>query len=489
MPVDLRTLGRNLGDISVNSLSIEGWNQIDVVREGLANDGSEDAGQFIEDHADDNTLLVFPPGTYSFDTTANIGGVENFGLICPTGRALFTEEAIAESEDMIKMGTFDTPVESCLIKGFTTDTSGARFAEIYGSGVVEDIRFTAEKEFSESGEATYHISARVFDEEKTLTFKNVLMPEGGAFGEPLNDAAGGWYIHDDTAGTIRFIDCEASGFPNNGIYASPPGESAGEGGTIHVEGGRFRDNNVSSVRIGGNGSSVRDATFVFESPDPDFTEVRGVYARNGSGHVVENNRFETATGVSDVSHIRVTSECGSVAFEDNFHKDEAGVRALRVSGSANVDRENRVTVSGLELVGAADDEEYPVFIERDHTKLCNIVIIQPNRSAIWVDANDVVLENEDIEVGGNDVLNEGDRFVRNGVSENAGNPNNAGDWLGNEALAAQRGVRVWNTDANPSQQYVVDPAAEDAFVLAGGADKTAILTTVRRNFGAPTGGN
>jgi len=461
MPVDLRNFGQKFADISVDGLSIEGWNQIDVVGEGLANDGSEDAGQFIEDHADDNTLLVFPPGTYSFDTTANIGGVEKFGLICPTGRALFTEGEIDESEDMIEMGTSDTPVESCLISGFTTDTSAARFVEIYGSGLVEDIRFTAEKEFSESGEATTHISARVFDEEKTLTFKDVLMPEGGAFGEPVNDAAGGWYIHSDTAGTIRFIDCEASGFPDNGIYASAPGESEGEGGTIHVEGGRFRDNNVASVRIGGNGSSVRDATFVFENPDSDFTGVRGVYARNGSGHVVENNRFETASGVSDVSHITVTSECGSTAFENNYHVDEGSSRAIRVDDTTD-SKENRVTIEGLELYGSSDGEEYPVFIERGHTKISEPAIVQPNRSAIWIDANDVVLENEDIEVDGNDVLNEGDRFVRNGVSPNDGDPSSEGAWSENVSLANKRGVLVYDTSATPPTRYLASP--DDSFI-------------------------
>ena len=460
MPVDLRNFGKNFGDVSVDSLSIKGWNKIDIVQEGLANDGSQDAGQFIEDHADSETLLVFPPGTYSFDTTANISDVENFGLICPTGRALFTEGTIDGGDGFIEMGSFENPVESCLIKGFTTDTTNTRFAEIYGSGLVEDIRFTEKKEFDTDSSA-YHLTCRTFDEDKTLTFKDIHMPEGGVYDEPLEDAAGGVYVHKETEGTIKFIDCVIHGMPNNAIYASAPGESDGGNGAIHVERGVFKNNNVASVRIGGDGSSVRDAKFIFDDPDADFTGVRGIYARNGSGHVVENNRYETRDETTDVVHAIVTSDCGSVAFSNEHHVDEGGARVFRVN-DGDADKENRVTVSGLELVGSADTEEYPVFIERDHTKLENILITQPNRSAIWIDADDVVLEDENLIVGNNEVLNEGVRFVRNGVSENEGDPSSDGAWNGNASLANERGVLVYDTSTTPPTRYLAAP--NDSFV-------------------------
>lgn len=438
--------------ISPANLSVDSWNKIDVVEAGLSNDGTGDTGQFIFDNADDDTLLIFPPGTYSFDTSAEVEGVENFGLVCPTGRALFTEGDIEEGEEMIKLGSVANPVESFVIEGFTTDTVQAKFVDIFGSGVVEDIRFTSQKGVSDQG-ATHHISARVFDDEKTLVFKDVLMPEGGEFTETLSEAAGGFFIHDTTAGTVRFIDCVVNGFPDNGIYASTPAETDGANGSIHVEGGRFKNNNISGVRIGGNGSSIRNAEFIFDDPNTDFTGVRGVYLRNGSGHLVENNRFKTATDTEGAVHVNVTSNCGSAVLKNNFHSDDGGSRVLRVNAHSESDRDNRVIVDGLELVGDGDDEQYPVFIERGFCKLENLLINQPNRSGVWVNADDVNLENSEIIVGNNRLLDDGLRLVENGFSRNDGDPNDEGEWNGEFDLAINRGVVIWDTSEENSVRY------------------------------------
>lgn len=427
-------------------LNTEKWDWIDASSNGLPGDGSGSPADFIENNAADNTVLFFPPGTYSFDRGAVVEGVSGFSIMCPSGRAIFTEGTIGEGATMVTLGSFENPVSDIHVSGIQTDTVQARLFELYGGGLVEDILFTSEKGVSSVG-ATYHISCRVFDEGKTLTFKDVRMPEGGTYGEPLTDAAGGWFVHQETAGTVNFINCEASGFPNNGIYASAPGETGGEDGSIHIKGGTFIDNNVAGVRIGGDGSSVRDATFKFVAPDPDFSGVRGVYVRNGTGHVVENNRFETGTGVTGVSHIRVTSDAQSVALNNNYHFDEGGSRALRISDGA-ADSENRVTVDGLELRGDAGDEEYPIFIERDHTKLENISVIQPNRSAIWVTGNNCVLQNEDLTVLNNEFLDQGDRTLRNGRGTNAGDPNSGGAWSTNEAYAADKNAVVHDTTNN-----------------------------------------
>lgn len=461
--------------VNSEALNISEWEWIDAgeVREEESGNGS--VVSFIEENAADDTLLVFPPGTYSFDSGAEVVGVESFGIMCPGGRATFTEGEIGEGGRFLTLGSSTDPVDSVFVSGIETDTVQAKLLEIYGSGLIEDIRFTAEKGVSDV-DTTYHISARVLDEAKSLTFRNVRMPEGGTYGEPLNDAAGGWYIHDDTAGTVNFIDCEASGFPNNGIYASPPGEEGGQNGRIRVEGGRFIDNNVAGVRIGGDSSVVRDATFRFEDPDPDFEGVRGVYARNGSGHQIENNRFETEDGVSTVDQIRVTSECRSVSLTDNFHRDDGGVRVLRVSPSDESDRENRVIVSGMEMRGDASDEEYPIFIERDHTKLDNLVAVQPNRSAMWIDADDCVLKNEDIEVGGNEVLDQGERTIRNGVSVNEGDPSTEGVWSGFETLAYERGVSIWNSNESPQIQYRASPNGEYVRGLSENDEIESLIT-------------
>lgn len=62
---------------------------------------------------------------------------------------------------------------------------------------------------------------------------------------------------------MNIIDCHAYDFANNGIYASNCGKKSGGGGKVHVRGGLYKNNNISGIRIGSPGSSIKNVVVTY----------------------------------------------------------------------------------------------------------------------------------------------------------------------------------------------------------------------------------
>lgn len=460
----------NLADIevkgaTVESLNVSSWEWIDVVDAGLANDGSEDAATFISNNAASNTMLQFPPGTYAFDNKVTVENVENFGLIAPTGGVTFQEGAIGSNSTMIQLGTSTNPARNLLLKGVDTDASAAGFLEVVGEALVEDIEFTAEKTVDDT---TFHIDVRVLDEARSTTFRNVRMPQGGA-ATGSSSEPGGFYVFQEHAGTINFIDCMTGGFPNNALYASAPGEDAGADGRVHIEGGVFKNSNISNLRIGGDGSSIRGATIIFDNLKTDFTNLRGIYLRNGDGHLVENNKILAKSGLSSPgSHVGIyhLADGGTTTYRDNFIRTDSSIRAIRTFATGGSTKP--ITFDGLTFVGDADTsgQSYAIYIDgRDEVTFKNAHIVQPNRDGLWIngpnfhfadshyDAGDLLVQGDDYSE--ENVTNlgtasyDGARDVIDGWGENDGDPNSTGEWNG----AGYEGAAVVDTTNNVKYVY------------------------------------
>lgn len=451
--------------LTTDGLNVTSWEWMDVVDNGLANDGSEDTGAFIDSNQADNRVLVFPPGTYSFDTGVTIELVENFGLLAPTGGVTFTEGTIGTSSNMIQFGTSTNPAKNMLLKGIDTDTTAASFLELKTEGrtLIENVEFTAEKTASD---AIFHVDIRVLNENGYAVFRNVRMPEGGTVQGDVTDEAGGFYVFSDHAGDVFFENCMVGGFPNNGIYASAP--SGSSNGRTHVRGGTFKNSNVANIRIGGDGSSIRDTTIIFDTLKTDFTNLRGIYTREGTGHQIDNVKIRIDSGL-DGAHMGIShlGGAGTATYRDVLIEDNGGARAVRVY--AEDSGTYPVTFENFELRGDAPSsgEAWPVYIVRGETVLREAKIDQPNRDGIWVNANGVYLENSNISTGGDPLLIQGDDFrernvtkgagasydgardVINGWGENAGDPNTTGEWNGN----GYEGAAVVDTTNNNKYVY------------------------------------
>ncbi|WP_259517196.1 hypothetical protein [Halanaeroarchaeum sp. HSR-CO] len=107
-----------------------------------------------------------------------------------------------------------------------------------------------------------------------------------------NPTLTGVYVGDSHAGELVFKDCELEGFSDNGLYASSPGLRSGKNGIVRVEGGKYRNNNISNIRLGSTGSTARNVDVVAtDPPDAESVNVRGIRFRHRQDQLVENSRI------------------------------------------------------------------------------------------------------------------------------------------------------------------------------------------------------
>lgn len=147
----------------------------------------------------------------------------------------------------------------------------------------------------------------------TIEFVNVRHPDGTR--EQSESEATAWYVPGAHGGTIRFIDCLVAWYGNNGIYASSPGH--GEQGTVEVIGGFFYNNNIASIRVGGDNWLVKDVVIVHDQEAPSRidsgTRMRGIRIDEGG----QDGRIENV-------HISVPGSVGAASPPLENSNDSAG---------------------------------------------------------------------------------------------------------------------------------------------------------------------
>lgn len=87
-----------------------------------------------------------------------------------------------------------------------------------------------------------------------------------------------FYVPGEHAGEVEFRNCYIHEFDDNGIYASSPGKSYGEGGRVVIDSCFVHNCNVAGFRLGGRGSTIRNSVVLNDGPAP-ATESGGIEQR------------------------------------------------------------------------------------------------------------------------------------------------------------------------------------------------------------------
>lgn len=240
----------------------------------------------LESSITDGVAIRFPAGTYRFDRGHGFRGVSRLGLVGegdvtfvpPEG---FNDKLIEVTGDW---GLF-TGIDLDLRADETT--AGVRFITNRGF-LIEDVEFLGRGVHGDTA-VTNALSLAVTDPAAQGTLRDVVATAGSAIGHYKggNGRVGIW-IGRRHNGHVEVRDCHLEEFGNNGIYASR------SPGTTSVVGGRYRNNNVSGVRLGSAGSSVGGATI-----DVDVDQYAGPTTRtdehyNTRAIVVEQGPQTTA---------------------------------------------------------------------------------------------------------------------------------------------------------------------------------------------------
>jgi hypothetical protein len=311
---------------------------IDAASSGADASGEEAINDFLDEYADDDTLLTFRPGDYRLDPTV-LSGLSTFGIlgvgderptILPTGSGCRPGEAHVAFETVTDFLLEDVDID------FQENGNGGSI-HLFARGDV-DVRNVELAGHCPEQIALMRID--IYESEANATVENLVAND-----DTSNSQLTGVYVGKHHAGSVRFQDCEISGFSDNGLYASSPGQDGGANGAVEVVGGTYTNNNIANVRLGSSESVARGVTIDVDSP-PELdgsVNARGIRLRNRSGHVIEDCEISIGEGAGD--------SFGAIVFHPAA--GEAEIRDTRIEIGAD-------DVYGINALSADDGASGPL---------------------------------------------------------------------------------------------------------------------------------
>ena len=235
--------------------------QFDRVLDAVDDLGCDPSGEQPCDSAiagslTNGTLVKFPAGRYRFERGHQFPEIARLGFhgegsvtfVPPKG---FNGKLIGMMGDYGSFRGIDIDVRA------ENTTAGIR-ATTKSGFLVEDVEFIGRGQHSDD-QVVNALSLAVKNPDATGTVRHVTARKGSAIGhyKDGNGRVAMWIGHRHR-GHITVENSHLEEFGNNGIYASR------NRGSTEVKGGFFRNNNISSVRLGGGGNVLRDATIVID---------------------------------------------------------------------------------------------------------------------------------------------------------------------------------------------------------------------------------
>jgi hypothetical protein len=325
---------------------------VDMVDDaGCDPNGNEPCDGKLQSAAGSNTLLKFPSGTYKFTGKNAISGNNNFGIV-GEGDVTFTVPDGFNDKLLTLNGG-----NGLLVENITVDQSGAtpnvqvapndnlqvHDLEIVGQGLASN------------GNAENAFTPMVRSSGGSGVVEGLVAHNAGRMGAY---ARVGVWIGSTNKGTITLRNCNVEGFSNNGVYASRTS------GVVKVEGGTYKNNDLSQVRIGSSGSYVDGATVEVgvsesNSPNPgDMLNGSGIRLesdRGGSGAEIRNCDIRIGPNVNTGGGIVAFGNYGSFAIKNTqleFNPDQSyAIRGKSPNRSGDVS----ATLRNVSVTGNASD--------------------------------------------------------------------------------------------------------------------------------------
>jgi len=349
---------------------------VDAVAAGVDPNGTEPINPFLEEHAGDDTLLSFREGTYPV-RPIDLSGYRHLGIAAATEAS---PTFLAQGDDCIGGGNAFIRldgVDDLLLDDVTFDFSpnaigGAIRINATGDATIRDIEATGG-----CHEQVVLFRIDVTDADSTAVVENLAIDN-----RDEDIALTGIYVGQPHAGEVVFRDCNVQGFTDNGLYGSPPGLEDGQGGIVHVEGGTYRNNNISNVRLGSEGSTARGVESISDTPPPTTEDsapanARGFRLRSGQGQLIENCEVRI-TADSRFTHGGIVfhqTNGGAVVRDTAVEIDRDRTPAIRTF-PIDSDHSGTPLFEGLEIVGNAAEGETVMLDGRDGTVFRNCLLEQ-----------------------------------------------------------------------------------------------------------------
>ncbi|EMA54320.1 hypothetical protein C451_06715 [Halococcus thailandensis JCM 13552] len=428
---------------------------VDMVSDaGCDPSGNEPCDSKIRNAADDHTLLKFPPGEYRITEKNAILDKTNLGFLgegdvrfkAPAGynkKMLVVDDGTGLLFENIDVDLRASGATPGLHFGVDDDLE-VHDVEYIGQGIHPN----SDPRGGGNGNpaVTYALYPIVRSPDGTGTVSNVVAKNDGLMGayNHGNGRVGVW-IGISHKGTVTLKNCQFEGFPNNGLYCSRTG------GAVQVEGGVFRNNDITQVRLSSSDSYVKNATITADfdnsnSPNPgDTLNSRGVRFEAGKfgyrGASVENCDITIASTPNSSGGVVVGSDGADHAIRNTRIKVDVdsirGVYAKAPVGFGNrgpPPKPHSTTLENVSVTGSASGADAVRIDQRDDSVVKGCCIDQNggNRNGVrLVDSDGSKVVNSTIDVNGQRVV-EDNTWVRTRNIDASGScptPNQGGGGL------------------------------------------------------------
>ncbi|WP_049969404.1 hypothetical protein [Haladaptatus cibarius] len=319
-----------------------------------------------------NDLLIeFPPGEYRIQSRQTVVGQHNFGIrglgndptdvrfTIPQGNA---REILALTNGynyLIENVAFDQTSDTNTGIGVTMDVSdGGEIHDVHTLGYTPN-----EHEMGSNDDLGELLAVQATDSDGTVVVENyVSTGECDVIDYPDNTIC--VFVGLSSKGTVYLRDCHIENKGEHAAYAS-------KASAVRVEGGLFKNNANTNMRICGSGSYMKDATIVVDRDEGYFREsdtgdphnVRGLWwenAREGaSGGYIENCDFIFDSNVRSQGMIRVAGNAGGMDIRNcRFQNNTSSATTISVQGLGDGPRgyyppgANDVDVTGCSFTGS-----------------------------------------------------------------------------------------------------------------------------------------
>lgn len=348
---------------------------VNVVEAGADPEGGQSVTPVLEEVADDDTLVHFPPGTYLFESVWRFDGYSNLGVV--GDRA-----TLVPGEDL-RYWLIALDVSDFTLAGFTLDHRGegvgpqVQVHTTAGHSVVRDLTVRG---FHDSDYITF--TPYVEDEDASMLVERLRVPDGTK-GVPAV------YLGPESVGKITFADCYLEHCAQ-GIYGSA------HSGPFNVLGGVYANNNKAAIRVGAgdHGAHIRGVHVRVDDPLSNTwtngMNIRGIWMREGDGTFVTDCDFEMMNleGILSDGAIVLGDLMGRATIRNTRIRMDASAYAVRaqhpssrtekLQGNQGLPDEHHLTCENLRIVGGASDLEAIRVMGRDDSTFRNISVTQPN---------------------------------------------------------------------------------------------------------------
>lgn len=354
---------------------------VNVAEAGADATGGQPIDDVLTSQAENGTLLYFPPGRYLLQEGKKFSEFENLGFV---GQDATVVPPDGDTGFMFVFGT-ESPgsARGLLFEGITFDFRARGTGPFALNALVDDDVYVRDVEIRGRHEGNRPaLGMAIMAADGTGLVERARFPDGG----PAGTRPVGIFVHPFSLGELTFRDCRVEGFPNNGIYASR------SKGPVKVEGGRFRNNDISQVRLGSAGSYARDVDIVVDDVRDGDRNQRGIWLRHPDGVTVENCRVRVSESLGTA--VEITGGRAATV-RDTDIKVDASRLAVRIKEKASA-RDGDVVLENVSITGSAsgETEEYAIVCNRDGAVFRNVDVEQvgPNRSGLRINAANCLVD-------------------------------------------------------------------------------------------------